>query len=93
MTNLNDTVKNLRDLQQSPMILRQGRIDSVMWVRIEILALEAEALGMELERREEIRKAKARKGNLAQPRFKEQPEELDPWVRDRMKQALVIHGD
>jgi hypothetical protein len=64
-----------------------------MWLRIEILALEAQALGMELERREGIKRAKGRKGDLAQPRFLEQPEELDPWVQDRIQQALVIHGD
>jgi len=78
---LNKTIRNLRDLQASPLIRHRGRIDSVMWTRIEILAREAEALGAELERRA---------GELARPK---QPEELDPRIRQRAQQALVVHGD
>jgi hypothetical protein len=71
-------------LQQSPLVWHPGtrRVDSIAWMRLELLRLQARALERALG-------AKLSPGLVVSPLLADKPVSINPrWV-----DAIVVHGD
>lgn len=76
--------EQISDLQRSKLVLHPGttRVDSIAWIRLELLRLQARALERALG-------AKESPGMVVRPIMAAQPTLISPkWAA-----ALAVHGD
>lgn len=76
--------QDIQHLQESPLVCHPGtrRIDSIVWLRLEMLRLTARRLELALG-------AKKPSGIVVEPRFVERPQPINP----RWASAMAVFGD